>query len=301
MVPKNGTGRDGESGSGERVEGGRASGTAIGAGGCAVSFSCSGVVNSPVRVRGEGSEKALIRAMKENSKTWKDWDAEYICDKIEILCQALGLEIVWTDFAGVRTFGDVCDAICVSLAWRYRDGGGLQQAFYKLRKAIAEVKDIDTTGISMDTRWEELFPRRGRRRLVRRLEMSLGSRLHLLEPKRWVVITMVVMMSVSFFSILGWWLIGLIGLVGGFFGYWLAVWFGREFRYATLGEVAMDLAQNGYIYAGGERKGSVVLTRAFGGEQGRVNLEEMVKIIEDWFRKELELAPEELRRGAEIF
>jgi hypothetical protein len=242
--------------------------------------------------------------MKENSKSWKDWDAEHICDRIEQICHAFELEIDWSDFVGVRTFGDICDAICVSFAWRYRDGGRLRQAFYEVREAIAVVQGVDVAVISADTRLEELFPRARRRERIKRMEEKLGYWLHLLEPKQWVILTMVFVMAVSFFSMVRWWMMGLFGMVGGLAGYWLAVWFGKEFRYSTVGSVARELMRNRYIYGREAVKGNERLTRPFGGGKAglaAVNQEQIVKIIEETFRKELGLAPWELRRDAEIF
>ena len=242
--------------------------------------------------------------MKENSKSWKDWDAEYICDRIEQICHAFELEIDWSDFVGVRTFGDICDAICVSVAWRYRDRGRLRQAFFEVREAIAVVQGVDVAGISGDTQLEELFPRKGRREKIRQMEEKLGYRLHLLEPKQWVIITMVAVMAVSFFSMVRSWMIGLFGMAGGLTGYWVAVWLGTEFQYTTVGRVATELMRNRYIYGREAVKGNEGIRRPVGGgevELAAVNPEEIVKIITETFRKELGLAPWELRRDAEIF
>lgn len=238
-------------------------------------------------MRGEVSEKALIRVMKERTKTWKDWDAEHICDQIEKLCEGFGLEIDWNDYAGVRTFGDICDVICVSIGWRYRAGGRLQMAFQQLRKAIGEIEGLDPSDICANTRLEQLFPRKDRRMKVKTLERTLGCRLHLLKPKPWVILMLVVVMAVSFFSVLVWLQLGVVGLLGGFLGYWLAVWFGKEFRYETIDELAMALMRNGYVYAMHGR--------------GRVNPGEIVRIIEETFRSELRLREEELKRDVEIF
>ena len=230
---------------------------------------------------------ALIRVMKEQTKTWKDWGAEHICDQIEKLCKGFGVEIDWNDFAGVRTFGDICDVICVCIGWRYRAGGRLQLAFHQLRRAIAEVEGVEAADICADTRLDQLFERKDRRRKVKTLEMMLGCRLHLLKPKPWIILALVVVMGVSFFSVLIRVQLGLVGLLGGFLGYWLAVWLGKEFRYETIDEVAMAMMRNGYIYALHGR--------------GRVNPEEIVGIIEETFRKELRLKEEELGRAVEIF
>lgn len=237
--------------------------------------------------------------MQKENMTWSDWDAEYICDRIEKLCQRFGFEVDWGDFAGARTFGDVCDIICVSVAWRYRDGGRLQQVFYRLRKAIAEVRGVDAGDIRPETRMEDIFPREGRRKDIRRLEAVLGCRLHLLEPKRWVSVSLVAAMCVSFFSILLWWQIGLAGFVMALFGFGIAVWFSLEFRIATVDEVAMELMHNGPIFVKSEGK------RGGGAGKGEVlrgvNPDEITKIIVETFRAEMGLAPKELRRDVEIF
>ena len=226
--------------------------------------------------------------MNNETKTWKDWDAEHICNKIDEICRGFGVEADWSDFAGVRTFGDLCDTICVIVAWRYRDGGRLQQSYHKLRKAIAEVTGIHDGDINPETRLDDLFPRKGRRWEVRRLEDALGFRLDMLQAKRWVRVALAVGTLVSFLSILlWWWWVGLMGVVIGTIGLGTVGWFGREFRYATVDELAMELTQNGYIFV-----------RA---DQGGVDPEEIARIIEETFRRELRLAPEDLRRDVEIF
>ena len=225
--------------------------------------------------------------MDEERLTWKNWEAEDICDHIKGICSSFGIEVDWREFEGVKTFGDVCDVICACIQLRHEDGCTSQQAFYKLRKAIVATRGIDAAAITPDVPLVDLFPYRGRRKQIKQLETAIGFRLRLLEPKHWISTLLFFGMALSFCSLFWWWRIGIFGVAASGCGIWLTFRLGKQFHFGTLGEAAKDLTGNSYVYA---RR-----------ELGTVNPAEIVPIIEETFRRELWLKPEELRREVEIF
>src|SRR5689334_8037117 len=62
-----------------------------------------------------------------------------------------------------------------------------QQAFYRLRNAIASVNGINKCDISTHTRLCKLFPKEDRLEAISKIEEELGFRINLLKPKQWIV------------------------------------------------------------------------------------------------------------------
>lgn len=225
--------------------------------------------------------------MQQKRLTWKSWNPEEVCDKIEDICRSFGFYPKWEDFEGVRTFGHLCDVICWRIRSQRADRNAAQQVFYRLRQVIGGLQSVDPSFISYADRLEDLLPRRGRRSQVKVLKQTLGFRLKMLRPKYWLTTTIIWVIIASAGALVFSWQIGLAGLLLGLFSYDMARWYGKEFCYVNLGDLAMALVRKNCISARRDPKS--------------VDPEEIVPLIEDAFRREMLLAPAELRRDARIY
>jgi hypothetical protein len=225
--------------------------------------------------------------MNQKRLTWKSWNPEEVCDKIEDVCRSFGFYPKWEDFDGVRTFGNLCDVICRRIRTQRAERNASLEVFLKLRLEIGGLRNIDPNSISPDSRLDDLLPRRGRRGQVKLLQQRLGFRLKLLRPRHWLTTTLIWCIIASPVLFAFCWQAGLTGLLSGLFAYDLARRYGNEFCYVNLGDLALALIRKNYVSA---RR-----------DPDAVDPKEIVPLIEAAFRRELLLAPGELRRDVRIY
>ena len=86
-------------------------------------------------------------------------DAAWCVDKIEA---SLGVELPESTYSGVRSVGDVIDAITTNFQAEHQANCTSQQAFYKLRQALVDTGITTKEKVQLRTRLEDLFPRKNR-------------------------------------------------------------------------------------------------------------------------------------------
>ena len=158
-----------------------------------------------------------------------------------------------TELKEVKTFGDLCDIITSKVQGDNFDDCTTQQAFYKLRNAIATILFIDTNSLTVGTNLHELFPRQQRRRQIKELEKALHIQTKALRPKNWITITFVLLLIASFIGLFIFWKVGLVGLVFSFAGLKIS----DSARRRTFLEVARDSGTDQLHWTCGPRYGAV--------------------------------------------
>ena len=145
-----------------------------------------------------------------------DCDEEDIFDVIVKLEKSFGVKFSKTAFANVKTFGDLCDVIEVYVN-RYdeKDDCTKQQAFYKIRNAIKAIHP-DKNQIELNSKLSDIFPRRNRRRQVKKFQKQLGIKINFLTYPRWLLIIVAIGFITSLVSFFWNWSIAISGIL--FFG-----------------------------------------------------------------------------------
>lgn len=90
-------------------------------------------------------------------------DPEDISDVLVKVEKSFGFKFGDTELKDTKTFGELCDIITSKVQGVNSNDCTTQQAFYKLRNAIADTLQIDKTGITPDTDLQKLFPKNIRR------------------------------------------------------------------------------------------------------------------------------------------
>src|SRR4051812_5009599 len=104
-----------------------------------------------------------------------NYEDEDIFDVVVKFQRSFGLTFEKDTFYNVKTFGDLCDVIINKVQGNNSDDCTAQQAFYKIRNAIARTQLIDKNSITLASKLQELFPRNNRRRNIKGLEGELGT------------------------------------------------------------------------------------------------------------------------------
>lgn len=219
--------------------------------------------------------------------TLQNIDPEDIGDVIMHIERSFGLRFRKDAFLEVKTFGDVCDVIYSAVQAGHEEGCTSQQAFYKLRSAIAGLLQTDERQIVPATGMEELFPRKGRRKKMRQLQAAVSSRLDILEIKEWVGFALLLSYLTSIIGLFIRWRLGLAGFLFSLAASDVAGWFANELSYQNVGDVALLFMRMNYKNA---RRNSQT-----------VNRNEIVPVVKEIFRHDLQLEPEVLTREAPVF
>jgi hypothetical protein len=186
-------------------------------------------------------------------------------------------------FKDVKTFGELCDVIQREIKLVDSESCTTQQAYYKLRNAIAKTINLDKHYINPRTDLSELLASEDRRKITAGIDSELGFKTDLLRPREGVIIALVLLFIASLIKCFFGWQVGLAGIFLSIVGLKVANLFGKEISVKTVGDLARKISRENYLKA---RRNSET-----------VNRKEIEQIINDLFTDGLDLDPKSLTRN----
>ena len=87
----------------------------------------------------------------------------------------------------IKNFDEFCNLIISKINHENIESCTSQQAFYKLRNIIVEEKIFEKSKIKPKIKLSELFPRKNRIELIRKVEQNIGFKFNILFPPKFVV------------------------------------------------------------------------------------------------------------------
>jgi acyl carrier protein len=216
----------------------------------------------------------------------KDIDFEDLEDLLEKVEDSFDIKFVGDELVQITTFGQLCDHIANKIQLDNSDDCTSQQAFYKLRDAIATTLQIDSKTISPDSILVDLLPRQSRRSRTKKLEKYLGFKLNILRPPHWVTGTLATIFIASLIGLYFNWQIGLLGLGFSIAGLWLVNKIGNKLDLQTVGQVAKKITRENYLKSRRNPKS--------------FNRSEIEKVLTDWFCNDLNLDKSKLTRESKF-
>jgi hypothetical protein len=176
----------------------------------------------------------------------KNIDPEDIGDVLQKVEKSFGFKFGETDLKDVKTFGEVCDIITNRVQDDNSSDCTTQQAFYKLRDAIAATQSINKSILTVDARLQDLFPKKQRWQQINAVESVLGFQTKILRPKHWITTFLALLLLASFVGLFFYWQAGMVGLAFSIAGFWFSERLGKELDLSTLGELAEKIAREHY-------------------------------------------------------
>jgi len=161
-----------------------------------------------------------------------------------------------------------------------------QQAFYKVRNAIALTKQINPTCIEPSSKLEDIFPRKNRRKDIRNFKQLIDIPVDILVMKTWLLGTLVIGFMVSFIYFFFKWEYAVSGIAFFILLSWVLSKFSKEFEIPSVKELAEKITREHYSKA---RRSN-----------GTINRKEIVGIIQDVFIAEHLLDREHLTLDARL-
>ncbi len=181
----------------------------------------------------------------------------------------------------VKNFDEFCNLIISKIELENVESCTSQQAFYKLRNSLVEEKVAVKDEIKLENKLEDLFPRKNRIELVKKVEKNIGFKLNILTPPAYVFYTLVLLSAVSFILLFIKFKYGILGGAISIFGFYSCAWFGKELKIKTLKDLVEKITSENYL--------------EIRTQKNTVNKSELKKVITDWFAENACIEKEKLR------
>jgi len=212
-------------------------------------------------------------------------DPDDISDVLVKVEKSFGFKFGKTELKDVKTFGELCDIITNKVLGDNSNDCTTQQAFYKLRHAIADTLPIDKKSITPDTDLQTLFPRQQRRQKVKEVRIKLDAHFDILEIKEWLKWTYFVGIILSLLMFFFKWQYALFGLAFfSFLGWTTNKFLATEISAQTVGQFAEKFAREHYLKA---RRSPATINRI-----------EIAQKVKELFQTDLGLEDKTLSREA---
>jgi hypothetical protein len=208
------------------------------------------------------------------------YEIENIEDCIPIIEEMYKFKFEEGETQSVKNFDQFCDLIITKIDFENVESCTTQQAFYKLRNSLIEEKISDKEKIKLETKLTELFPRKNRIKLVKKVENNIGFKLNILFPPGFISYTLIILSALSFALLFINFKFGILGIAISVLGFYLCSWFGKELEIETLKELVEKITSENYLE---------VRT-----QKNTVNKSELKKVITDWFVENSAIEKEKL-------
>lgn len=214
----------------------------------------------------------------------KDIDAEDIDDLLMEVEKSFGIQFDENELIYLTTIGELCNHIANKVQLLDSNDCTTQQAFYKLRIAIATTLQVDIKSISPSTAVAHILPPSDRRRKINRIEKKLGFALNILRPAHWISTTWTCLFLVSLIFLFFQWPIGLLGLLISTVGMRISSKLAKETDVKKLGQIAEKMCRENYLKS-----------RRY---PSTCNRKEINSLLKDWFSEVLLLEKHSLDNHA---
>ncbi|MET0637858.1 MAG: hypothetical protein ABWZ25_17640 [Chitinophagaceae bacterium] len=216
----------------------------------------------------------------------ENYEGEDISDVIGKLEKSFELKFSKTAFAEARTFGDICDIVGLHINHIHKDGCTKQQAFYKIRKAIAETQLIDEKQISLASNLVELFPWHNRRQKSKEFRNRLGIKVSILTYPGWLSLLFGIGSLLSLGAFFIDWKIAVAGIIFFASAFRIADWLGKDLELQTVRQLVEKVTREHYV--------------AIRRTKHTVNRKEILDTIKDAFSNDLAIDWVHLTREASL-
>ena len=213
-------------------------------------------------------------------------DPEDIADVLVKVEKSFNINFQGTELTHITTFGELCDHITDKIPLDHSSDCTNQQAFYKLREAIASTAQIDHKTITINAALADILPKHGRRLAVKKIEKHLGFKLDILRPPYWITLILGIFYVASLAGIYFNWPIGLASLAFSHSSLWFSHKIGKVLDLQTVGQLAKKMTAENYLKS---RRNPATCNKI-----------EIEKILTDLFSNDLYLEKSKLTRESKL-
>jgi hypothetical protein len=215
-----------------------------------------------------------------NNKILDTYEIENLEDCIPSIEEMYKFKFEKGETQNGKNFDEFCNLIISKIDFENVESCTSQQAFYKLRNSLIEEKITEKENIKLETKLTEIFPRKNRIELVKRVENNIGFKLNILLPPKIIFYTLVLLSVTSLIFLFINFKFGISGIAISVLGFYLCSWFGKELEIETLKELVEKITLENYLE---------VRT-----QKNTVNKSELKDVITNWFVENAGIEKEKL-------
>lgn len=221
--------------------------------------------------------------MKELDKIkLENYEDEDISDIIVKLEKSFNIKFDKTAFYEAKTFGDLCDIFDKNIDYQEKGDCTSQQAFYQVRKAIADTQHIREKAIILNSKLATLFPKHNRRKTIREFESRLGIKVDILIYPGWLSFVLGLGLLSSLVAFFFDWKIAATGIIFFACGFRVADWLAKDLELETVEQLVRKITREHYI--------------SIRRVANTVNRSEIMEIIVETFNNDLDIDRSNLTR-----
>jgi len=214
----------------------------------------------------------------------QDIELQDVEDTLGYLAKAFELNFASDAFSETKTFGDICQVFQDNIPYQNEESCTSQQAFYKIRNAIAVSQKIDRESITPKTCLDEVFPKIDRRKKIKAFQKELGIPVNFLTMKTWLILLImggfIISLTAFFFN----WKFALTGILTCLIFNWVATKLRQEIECISIGELTIKIVREHYMQ----------IRR----NPNTVNKNEIIKVIQCSFIADHDLELTDLKQDA---
>jgi len=167
-------------------------------------------------------------------------------EELLLIEQGFDIKFEGDELTHIHNFDELTSLIISKIDMDEDNSCTSSHLFYKLRRFIAYFGG-DVTQLRPDTKLEDIFPSKGRRRKIRILEHYLGFKLNLLAPHHILLSVLAALFFVGIMNLFTSVIVGLIVLAISVLGFYLAFTFGKTLQYDTVRNLIEDAVLYNYL------------------------------------------------------
>lgn len=157
-----------------------------------------------------------------------------------------------------------------------------QRAFYQFRNAVKTEKIINRNQIKPETDLKTIFPKRNRRKILKRIENQLGYKIEVIAPSQITINILFFSLVISFIGLFINWKIAIFGILISVLGFYLSKFTNRLDKRTVREIIEKNTAQNYFKI----RK-----------SENTFNKNEFKDVILEWFSEKAGIDKEKLRNS----
>ena len=167
-------------------------------------------------------------------------------EELFLIEQGLNIKFENDELAHIHNFEELTDLIISKIDMDEDNKCTSSLLFYKLRRFITYFGG-DVTQLRPDTKLEDIFPSKGRRKKIKILERYLGFELDLLAPNYILLSLLAALFFAGIMNLFTSVVVGLVVLAIAVLGFYLAFTFGKTLQYDTVRNLIEDVTLYNYL------------------------------------------------------
>ena len=217
-----------------------------------------------------------------NTTKLDQFEIENIEDVLPMFEETFKIKLENDETEKLNDFNEFSDLIISKMDLENDNLCTSQRAFYQFRNAVKTEKIINRNQIKPETDLKTIFPKRNRRKILKRIENQLGYKIEVIAPSQITINILFFSLVISFIGLFINWKIAIFGILISVLGFYLSKFTNRLDKRTVREIIEKNTAQNYFKI----RK-----------SENTFNKNEFKDVILEWFSEKAGIDKEKLRNS----